>query len=195
MPNATDIIKTEHRNYIAVLQCLDGVISDVERGNLQPDFALFHLILDYIDGFLDSYHHPREDQFLFRALRERDPESAELLETLENQHQEGYRLLAGLRELLVNYERSQSPSDGKAFFDAFRVYHRLEWNHMRSEEMEVLPRAREHLKEADWAAIDKAFSDHEDPMFGDAPEARFARLLHRIAEMAPAPHGYAPPRG
>ncbi len=195
MASATEIIKSEHRNYIAVLQCLEGVIGDIEAKGLQPDFALFHAVLDYIDGFLDSYHHPKEDQYLFRALRERDPASAELLESLEGQHQEGYLLLAGLKDLLAAYESGGGAGEAKAFFDAFRVYHALEWKHMRSEEMEVLPRAREQLTEDDWTAIDKAFNDHEDPLFGDAPEARFAQLLHRIAEMAPAPHGYAPPKG
>jgi len=191
MAGTIDIIKAEHRNYISVLHCIDGVIGDVERGTVEPDFALFRLVLDYISEFLDTYHHPKEDEQLFRVLRERDPDSAELLARLEAQHREGYDMLTGLRAALLAYEADRGA--GPAFFEAMRAYHRLEWDHMRAEEMEVIPRARAALSAADWAGIDAVFADHADPMFGDAPQEKFAGLLRRIAEMAPAPHGYRQP--
>jgi len=191
MASTIEIIKAEHRNYISVLHCIDGVIGDVERGVIEPDFALFRLALDYVSEFLDTYHHPKEDAQLFRLLRLRDPESAALLDRLEAEHRDGYEMMTQLRTALLAYEADRGA--GPAFFEAMRAYHRLEWDHMRMEELEVIPRARAALTEADWAEIDAVFADHADPMFGDAPQEKFAGLLHRIAAMAPAPHGYGQP--
>ena len=48
-----------------------------------------------------------------------------------------------------------------------------------------MPLAREILRETDWAEIDAAFLDREDPLFGDKARAEFAELFHRIASLAP----------
>ena len=37
----------------------------------------------------------------------------------------------------------------------------------------------------DWAEIDRAFLDNEDPVFGDKANAAFRELFHRIASLAP----------
>jgi len=192
MSSAIETIKAEHRNYISVLHCIDGVIGDVERNVIEPDFVLFRTVLDYIEEFLDRYHHPKEDEHLFRTLRLRDRDCATLLDELEAQHQHGYRMLKDLRASLDAYEKDTA--SGSIFFEALRAYHRMEWDHMRSEEMEVIPRARAALTDDDWVNIDKVFSDHSDPVFGDAPKKKFEDLLHRIASMAPAPHGYRQPK-
>jgi hemerythrin-like domain-containing protein len=194
MPIAIDIIKKEHRNYVAVLQCLEGVMRDVERGAASPDFVLFEAILDYIESFLDTFHHPKEDRFLFSALRKRHPQAEPLLAKLEAQHEEGYQRLKDLKAALQAYE-AEGTAKAEAFFEAVRSYHAFEWNHMRSEEMEVIPLAREHVPAEDWAEIDEAFNDHEDPLFGDKPQAKFKALLSKIVRMAPAPHGYGDPKG
>ena len=46
---------------------------DIERRGYSPDFELFYLILEYVRDFVDRYHHPKEDHYLFKALRRRVP--------------------------------------------------------------------------------------------------------------------------
>src|SRR5207249_9744958 len=48
-------------------------------------------MLHYIDAFPERFHHPKEDAYLFRRLRERDPSAGELLDRLETEHEEGDR--------------------------------------------------------------------------------------------------------
>ena len=53
----------------------------------------------------------------------------------------------------------------------------------------MLPSAEEQLTDEDWADIDDAFTDHDDPLFGGKVKAEFTKLFMRIAEYAPAPYG------
>ena len=192
MTHAIQIIRQEHRNYLALLQCLDGILQTAERLGSRADIGLLWSMISYIESFLDCYHHPKEDDYLFRALRRRCPEAGELLDALEAEHQAGYRMLAELNTALRRYE-----TEGQAALPELRAlasrYHRLEYDHMRKEEMEVLPLARRQLTVEDWTAIDEAFSGHDDPLFGPRRQAEFRKLYHKIVEMAPEPYGFAPP--
>ena len=42
----------------------------------------------------------------------------------------------------------------------------------------------------DWARIDAAFAQDDDPLFGDSQEERFRALFRKILELAPAPMGF-----
>lgn len=189
MQEAIKIIQNEHRGMAAVLYCLKCVREDIEKRGLRPDLALFYAAIDYIESFLDRFHHPKEDTYLFRALRRRYPKALPIINELENEHGIGESLLRALRAALDAYHR-----DGAQAFDAFsgalEEYYQFEWQHMKKEEEEILPLARERLTEDDWREIDAAFTAHDDPLFGERPRKEFKALFSRIAELAPAPHGF-----
>jgi len=48
-----------------------------------------------------------------------------------------------------------------------------------------MPLARESFRAEDWAPIDRAFLDNDDPLFGERARAEFRQLFHRIASLAP----------
>jgi branched-chain amino acid transport system ATP-binding protein len=189
MAKAVGIIQAEHRGYGAVLHCLDHLVQDIETRGLEPDFELLHLLVAYIREFLDRFHHPKEDSYLFKALRLRCPEAGAVLDRLEEEHEKGPILIAALARALDDYER-----EGDAAFPNFRRtvtdYVAFERDHVKREEAEVLPLARQHLTEADWQPIDAAFTANEDPMFGVVPKQRFRRLFSTIVAMAPPPYGF-----
>ncbi len=188
MVQAIAIIQNEHRGLAAVLSCLSSVVRDIEDRSLEPDFELFHAIVDYIESFLDRFHHPKEDDFLFDRLRRRHPEAADLLEELEDEHRCGEVLTGELKAALEAYE-----NEGEAAFQPFReaveTYHAFERSHMGKEERDVLPLARRYLAAEDWREIDEAFTANDDPLFGDSPTDRYRKLFSAIASRAPAPYG------
>lgn len=194
MAKAAWIIRNEHHRYAAVLHCLRSLVREIERGRVKPDFALFRSILDYIDTFLEKYHHPKEDAYLFEALRRCHGRAAEILDGLESEHQRGGEELADLRKSLDVYAR-----DGAAGFARFKAaalaFSEFQSRHAMKEEVQILPLAEEHLSDEDWAAIDAAFTDHDDPLFGDKAKAEFGKLFSKIVEMAPAPYGLGPTSG
>lgn len=184
---AISIIKREHKNLGAVLYSLEKLIEEIEAGK-QPEFAIFHGLLTYIDRFLDRYHHPKENLYLFPALLERDPKTESLLHELGQQHTEGEILFVGVLKALSAYEFS-----GAAEFEHFRdrvlEYCSFEREHAIREETEVLPRAEAALKAEDWERIDAAFAENSDPMFGPDWDSDFSRLFDDLVNRLPAPLG------
>jgi len=185
---AVTIIKREHRNLGAVLTCLELLVRDIGEEGRQPDFRVFHAILTYLDSFLDRYHHPKEDEHLFPALRRRYPESEAILQRLEAQHEDAIEMTDEVRRALSTYEFAGDDAF-PAFRDLVMKYVSFERDHAYTEEREVLPLAREHLTEQDWESIDAAFEDNEDPLFGDTRRKEYGKLASVIANLTPAPHG------
>lgn len=196
MTQAASIIREEHRALSAVTQSLRILARDVrDRGHV-PDYELFTMILDYIEGFSDRLHHPKEDEYLFAALRRRGvgaPEPLEVLEVLERDHARGDELTHDLRFLLARC-RVGGAAALEGFTAAVEEYVEFYWRHMRLEEDVILPLAERILTEADWEPIDAAFRANEDPLFGDRPRAEFRKLLQLIVNRAPAPVGVGPTR-
>jgi branched-chain amino acid transport system ATP-binding protein len=73
--------------------------------------------------------------------------------------------------------------------EALRLYLNDQKAHIRSEEKDIYPLASEVLTPADWAEIDKAFLDNDDPVFGAAARAEFRELFHKVASLAPVSVG------
>lgn len=188
MVEAIAIIQAEHRAYAAVLDCLNNLLQEIESRGRSPDFELLHLILEYIRDFIDRYHHPKEDHYLFKALRRRAPEISPAIEALEDEHRRGPELTLALDWALREYQ-GLGVSAYARFRDTARQYLSFERAHMRREETEIIPLARARLTKDDWQLIDAVFTEDADPVFGVVPKKRFQKLFSTIVAMAPAPCG------
>jgi hemerythrin-like domain-containing protein len=188
---AYDIIRNEHRAIAAVIHCFDQILKEVREQELDPPFDLFELVLRYLSEFPDQFHHPKEDDYLFPALASRDGAVGEVISELQAQHEDCVRKTAGLVKLLAAWK--DGAEGGQAAFDqAARDYIAFQWEHIRLEETEILPVARETLSEAEWQGIDTAFGENDDPIFGANPQAAFNNLFRKIVATAPAPWGLGP---
>jgi len=184
---AIAIIKSEHKNLAAVLYSMEKLIDEIDSGK-HADFAVFHGLFTYIDRFLDRYHHPKENQYLFPALLARAPDTEARIKELGRQHEEGEKLFVDMLKALSAYEFS---GDGEypAFRAAVLTYTRFEREHALTEEREILPRAREALTASDWAEIDAAFGENRDPMFDTNWSNEFSALFQKLVNSLPAPYG------
>ena len=192
MPAALSIIRDEHRSLVAVLQGLQFLVRDIRDRGIEPDFELFTLIIDYIDIFPEKFHHPKENEYLFKAVRARTSEANAILDELEREHARGDELIRTLRHALARWRVA-----GTAGFDAFATavdeYLDFHWKHMQKEEELVMPLAERALTDADWQTIDAAFRSNDDPLFGAKPRAEFRKLFQLIVNRAPAPLGVGAP--
>lgn len=184
---ALSIIKNEHRNLGAVLFSLEKLLEEVEAGR-QPDFKVFHGVLTYIDRFLDQFHHPKEDKYLFPILRQRCPEITAVLDERSQEHHDGEKWQMLALKALSAFE-ALGESERSGFVDTLRRYVAFERDHAMDEEKHILPLAKEKLLPEDWEQIDAAFANNEDPLFGDARRAGFDEIYSLITTMVPAPYG------
>jgi branched-chain amino acid transport system ATP-binding protein len=176
------IITEEHQNLWRIASTIDQVADEMEAGSkVDPDF--FNAIFDYIEQFMDACHHAKEDEYLFPVLRLRSPDAATVIDRLQVEHRNGPAVLKSLREQLA--ASAAGALDNPAFAQALRIYTQSLKAHIRTEEKDVMPLAREFLTADDWAGIDQAFLDNSDPLFGDQAAVEFRQLFHRIASLAP----------
>lgn len=159
MQSAIAIIKDEHRSMASVIKGLLDNVAAIRKGDVEPDVHLFAAMFDYIEGYPDRLDHPKEDEYLFRFLRQRCAESHGILDELQEEHARGGELLESLRQALAAFRKN---ADLDAFEAALKAYADFYWNHMAKEEKLVLPLAAEHLTAEDWQVIDTAFQANRD---------------------------------
>ena len=188
---ALSIIRDEHRSIAAVLNGMLYLVSQIRERGMKPAFDVFGAMIYYIDAFPERFHHPKEDAYLFRALRERCPDAAALLDQLHEEHAAGAQKIRVLEQALTRYQNGGA-AEFAAFADAVESYADFHWKHMRAEETEVFPLAEAYLTPADWEAIDAAFSGNDDPIVGADSRYQHEALFRRIVNLAPPPIGVGP---
>jgi branched-chain amino acid transport system ATP-binding protein len=179
---ALRIISEDHRNLWRIVATIDLVADEMAAGS-KVDPAFFSSIFDYIEQFMDACHHAKEDDHLFPLLRARSTDAAAILDRLQAEHRNGPEVLKSLRGKLA--ETAAGQLGNAEFAAALRTYTESLKSHIRTEEKDAMPLAREVLTAEDWEQIDRAFLDGEDPLFGEKAKAEFRELFHRIASLAP----------
>lgn len=190
MRKAITIIKDEHRAFAAVLRGLEYLIGQIRDGKQKPDFALFKSMLTYVKDFPDKLHHPKEDEYVYHALRQRDPSATPMLDELEDEHRCGPEFIQRVAAALQEYEND--PSRFEVFAKAMAEYTQFQWEHMRKEEDVILPLAEKSLLPDDWTEIDSAFSSNADPLVGVGTQREFRDLFRKVVNLMPAPMGLGP---
>lgn len=180
MTAALQTIRIEHYNYRSVLRCLRRLLERLEERQDGKQRALLFAILDYIEAFPATFHHPKEEAYVFATLRRRRPESAPLLDRLEREHAEMLDRIGEFRAACEAFRAdpraaAQVREIGLRFITSERA-------HIMREEREVLPLAIKALSEDDWQVINRAFARDEDPLFGPARTKRFERLFAWILD-------------
>ena len=190
-PVAIQIIRDEHLAIAAVLYSLRFLVRRMRTEGAPPDFPLLHAMLDYIVEYPDRWHHPKESQFLFKALRERNSSAGALIDELEGEHTNGDLLIVDLKHKLTALEHGGSDAVG-AFAAAVEGYAQMQWEHIRKEEDVLMPLAERSLTADDWRRVAEAFQENDNPLFGIKPKDEAERLYQKILSLAPPPIGESP---
>ena len=177
-------IHQEHLSLSAVINAMRYLVQQVHSGEATPDVPLFKAILSYIQNFPEKLHHPKEEMYLFRKVREHTDEINEVLNELERQHKVELVLVGNLERALEQLEKN-----GMAAFDEFArhvdAFAEAVWAHMSLEERVVIPSALKHLTPDDWQEVTDAFAKNGDPCFDPNTEDAYKKLFSRIMNLAP----------
>lgn len=184
MNKALAIIQDEHRSLAVVLHGMKHLLDEARATDRLPDFTLLDAMLHYLKAFPETLHHPKEDAYLFAALRKRTGAADEVIAELEQHHKDGKHLLTTLEQAFTQFDRGVAGSF-ELFADALAQFTEAQWHHMSVEEKILLPAARKHLLPEDWTEIAAAFGKNGDPRFGAEPDKAFRLMFSKIARMAP----------
>jgi nucleotide-binding universal stress UspA family protein/hemerythrin-like domain-containing protein len=184
--HAIGIIRDEHRSLAAVMHAWMLALAGARTAGAPPDARLMRAVLSYIQDFSVALHHPKEEQHLFRRLRERSRSIGVELDELERQHARDVALVAELARRVDALADAGPDAVAQAgqLEEAVQAYAAFLWEHMGREEGAILPAAQRHLSAADWAEIDAAFEQNHDPNFAGETDQEFRQLFSRIVNAA-----------
>lgn len=188
---AVRIILGEHDRLKAVIYGMLHFARAVGAGEPAPPPKVFRAMLLYIREFPLKVHHPKEDEYLFALLRKRTDAVNTVLEELERQHLKDAPLLRQLEDTLTYYEL-RGDSARKPFADLVETYAAFYFNHMKTEESQILTAAERYLTADDWAVVNAAFKENRDPLEGTDYGRSLDELFSLIANIAPPPIGLGP---
>jgi nucleotide-binding universal stress UspA family protein/hemerythrin-like domain-containing protein len=154
---------SEHQSLAAVAHGLVYVVAEA-LGGTAPDFKVLRAIIAYIGEYPEKRHHPLEEDFLFRAIRNRTHECDALIDELQRQHgleRDEFRKLAD--------EFTAFEADPKARLDSFAAvalrFYQGAMTHMALEDDVLLPAAIKYLEKEDWERMEGAFAEVRDPRY------------------------------
>ena len=180
-----DTIAGEHRALGQVLELVRDLLESIAAGHTAPDFELLSIALFYIEDFPKRCHHPKEDRYLFRAIRRHAPQQMGAVNQLEAEHVVDAQMLHELHSALVCYQAG-APEGLQRLRANVEVYCAMLREHMRKEE-KLLSGIGFDFPAGAWRAIAEAFAaDDGDPLFGRATRREFERLRDRIRNRLPA---------
>ena len=188
---ALRILEEEHTTIAALLHALQYLLDEVRDRRAPARLDVLGAIVYFLDTYAERIHHPRESEYLFRFLRRRCPSAARMLDRLEVDHGESDASMRKLQQALMRYRHGGEAEYGP-FASLASAYVASQHRHMRSEEKEILPLAREHLTPDDWRVIDEAFAGNGVPRFAHEATDGYRALFSRIVAMAPPPIGVGP---
>ena len=191
MAKTLNIIRDEHRSISAILHGMEYLVDRVRTRKAKIDPRVFSAMIYYLDTFSERMHHPKEDRYLFKAMRSRGGEAAAVVADLEREHAAGGEALKRLEQRLVRYEEG-GDKEFPAFAEAVAKFVREYRDHMQKEESVVFPLAQRILSTDDWQAIDRAFEENRDPLAAQRESRDFEKLFDRIVSLAPPPIGIGP---
>jgi nucleotide-binding universal stress UspA family protein/hemerythrin-like domain-containing protein len=174
---ALNIISDEHRSIAVVVSAMRDIANDLTgSGHDGADFAVLAGMVSYLRGFPEKVHHPKEEAHLHRLMRSRDPSCEVLLADVESQHDAERRLIEQVSSCLAaGGDRNQALQAAVLRF-VDHVY-----AHLKLEETQVLPLARQCLGDGDWTEVAEAFLDNDDSRFGSLSSGDLRRLFASIA--------------
>ena len=183
MPDAILVLQLEHRKIASVLTFLKQQLTEIERDE-PANRHLLESALDYLSGYPDQCHHPKED-LVYRKLVARFPELTESLKDLGKEHEELAYRTRSLRQVLREWHQD-SPTKNEALVDQLRAfvdYYRL---HMRMEEQHFFPMALQRLSRDDFAEIDFTLFEKLNQSLDQEAEARYGDLHAAITQLGNA---------
>ncbi|HYN78979.1 MAG TPA: hemerythrin domain-containing protein, partial [Lamprocystis sp. (in: g-proteobacteria)] len=164
-----------------LLDLLDALLDRFHAGD-EPDYELICEMLEYLDTYSDTVHHPTED-LIFRRAMDKGAEQRDVFDVLMRQHgilnQINKRFRRSL-EGIVNEEvlrRDEVETQGRELVSTLR-------EHQALEEDKAFPIALERLDQADWDAVEALAPRVDDPVFGTPDPQRFRALFQHLTEQS-----------
>jgi hemerythrin-like domain-containing protein len=180
MSDVIAILQLEHRKTESLLGFIQQQATNISR-TAPVNHSLLELAFEYLSGYPDQCHHPKED-VLYRKLIRRSPGLAQSLKNLVEEHAQLAGMTRNLWQVLGESKKDRSGSQ-QELAEHLTAYVDFYHHHMRMEEEHFFPLAKDRLSRDDLDEVDFALFDKPDPLFSRGAERKFAELRDEITRL------------
>ena len=140
-----------HRTFRREFGLLPGLVRQVARG----DTARAATVADHLDLILAGLHmhHTGEDEVLWPLLLERAAPAADLVHTMQAQHEAVDGHADRIGPLLAEWRATASPVRGEQLARLVEAFREALLEHLDLEEREILPLASRHVTAEEWDSL------------------------------------------
>lgn len=176
------IIHDEHQTLLSLAAAMKGMTMPAKPATPAIDLPHLAAMLQHLATYSRHIHWPKEERYLWRVIGEQAPECGALLRDLHGQHEQEQALG---REALIRLEPVMSELGAPLgpLFATVTALAECVQAHIAIEEQVLLPLARAHLPEDEWASMAAVFHAHHFPGFGAMPVEETRKLFTRMAEL------------
>lgn len=177
MSKCLDELQKDHSNLEKLLNLLTEQLQILEQDD-EVDFSLILDIVDYVESYLDLYHHPREDA-MFKMYLAKSSSGRAMIDKLMKEHRALAQLTQSLCKLL-NGIMHDAVISKETFKQELSAYIQHQKDHLTTEEEKVFPLINKTLTKEDWRQIEKEIPAREDPLFGKQVLEQYETLYARL---------------
>ena len=180
MTRAIMVLQQEHKSMSKLFHLMRHLSDEIDGGE-SPDSRLLQEIGEYLSGYPELCHHPIED-LIFRRLRNRAPNALKPGVDLSREHDQLSELI---ESFMVSLQGLGSDADikGTGLAATMRGLVDAYEHHMEMEETHFFPASVSVLTADDWAEVDYATSEQDDPLFDEAT-TKYAKIRDEIFRLA-----------
>ncbi len=189
--NPIDALTVEHELVLRYVETLEAAARGLRRGERLPG-VFFEHALAVAHGFVEDFHHVREEHHLFpRLLSRRRTELEDHVQVLGRQHQEGHRRIEAITGAVEDY-LARTPGAREDLADQQLGYADLLRRHIHREDALFFPLARAELGEAESREVAEEFRQVEECFPPDYARRTVARVGEMRTILRDLPHTRRP---
>ncbi len=182
MMKATEILSSEHKVILQVLECLQAIAAGAEKaGKIAGDSALDAKdAIDFIQTFADRCHHGKEEDVLFKMMEDRGfPVNGGPTYVMRMEHDQGRALVRAMKESL-SLASEGNPAAVKTFVQSAQGFADLLSSHIDKEDTILYPMANQAMSDEDQKTVLTRFADVEQNHMGAGVHEKYLGIAKKL---------------
>ncbi|WP_448549347.1 hemerythrin domain-containing protein [Thalassotalea fusca] len=179
MSKLISVLYQEHKGLKRLLSLMKENLVRLQREE-SIDHSLLEDSVHYIEVYVDSYHHPKEDVF-YQYIIDHKLDSNRVFQHKLDDHDDIKKITQDLKQVLhsINLDIIVSRS---SLINELEAFIHVSNNHLNDEEHNTFPLVEKLLTEEDWHNVALLMPEYcEDPLFGRNLKEDYLDLSHRLA--------------
>lgn len=181
MKRSLEILMDEHRHIERACRILSAMAEMAEnKGLVDPND--WQQAIDFIRGFADKCHHGKEEDQLFKVLRQKGfPVDQGPIGVMLSEHEVGRNFVKGMISALEDIKKGNAKA-AKTLAENALGYTQLLPQHIWKEDNILYRIANDTLSDEDEKELLERYRRHEHKEMGKGAHEKFLKSLNRLAE-------------